>query len=390
MFTATRCSTGRRGRRARGHRDARPGHRRDRAPLGRRRGAGHRRLRQRLLPVDQRHGLQRHRRLAGAPRGACFANPCFTQIHPTCIPQAGDYQSKLTLMSESLRNDGRIWVPGSRRDAGRRRDPRGRARLLPGAHVPELRQPGAPRRRVAQRQGRVRRGQGVGPPSTASTSTSPTPSSAWARTRSRALRQPVRDVRAHHRREPVRDAHAHLPGPALHDGRPVGRLQPDDHDPRPVRDRRGQLLRPRGQPARRQRADAGPGRRLLRAALHDRRLPRDQDTPAPDTADAAFACRGGQGVREPGSTAFARQSTVREHAHGPSTGDLGRAAVGPLSGCRDTRRGSCGQSVAPTSATLREEFLRETFGWWATSRRPEPGSWNRRGRVSRLSWSWAN
>ena len=44
-------------------------------------------------------------------KGAFFANPCFTQIHPTCIPQAGDYQSKLTLMSESLRNDGRIWVP---------------------------------------------------------------------------------------------------------------------------------------------------------------------------------------------------------------------------------------------------------------------------------------
>ncbi len=44
-------------------------------------------------------------------RGAAFANPCFTQIHPTCIPVSGDYQSKLTLMSESLRNDGRIWVP---------------------------------------------------------------------------------------------------------------------------------------------------------------------------------------------------------------------------------------------------------------------------------------
>ncbi|MGA7105825.1 MAG: fumarate reductase/succinate dehydrogenase flavoprotein subunit [Candidatus Deferrimicrobiaceae bacterium] len=44
-------------------------------------------------------------------KGAFFANPCYTQIHPTCIPQSGDYQSKLTLMSESLRNDGRIWVP---------------------------------------------------------------------------------------------------------------------------------------------------------------------------------------------------------------------------------------------------------------------------------------
>jgi len=44
-------------------------------------------------------------------RGAFFSNPCYTQIHPTCIPQAGDHQSKLTLMSESLRNDGRVWVP---------------------------------------------------------------------------------------------------------------------------------------------------------------------------------------------------------------------------------------------------------------------------------------
>ena len=49
-------------------------------------------------------------------RGAYFANPCYTQIHPTCIPRSGDYQSKLTLMSESLRNDGRIWVPGLKED----------------------------------------------------------------------------------------------------------------------------------------------------------------------------------------------------------------------------------------------------------------------------------
>ncbi|MBN9398908.1 MAG: fumarate reductase/succinate dehydrogenase flavoprotein subunit ['Candidatus Kapabacteria' thiocyanatum] len=49
-------------------------------------------------------------------RGALFANPCYTQIHPTCIPQSGDYQSKLTLMSESLRNDGRIWVPKKKGD----------------------------------------------------------------------------------------------------------------------------------------------------------------------------------------------------------------------------------------------------------------------------------
>ncbi|MBL9216664.1 MAG: fumarate reductase/succinate dehydrogenase flavoprotein subunit [Opitutaceae bacterium] len=59
-------------------------------------------------------------------RGACFANPCYTQIHPTCIPVSGDYQSKLTLMSESLRNDGRIWVPKRKED-----------RLKPPAEIPE-------------------------------------------------------------------------------------------------------------------------------------------------------------------------------------------------------------------------------------------------------------
>ena len=82
------------------------------------------------------------------------------------------------------------------------------------------------------------------------------------------VRQPVRDVRADHRRGPVRGADADLPGRALHDGRPVGRLRPAVHDPRPVRGRRGELLRPRRQPPRRLRADAGPGRRLLRAAQH--------------------------------------------------------------------------------------------------------------------------
>jgi succinate dehydrogenase / fumarate reductase, flavoprotein subunit len=64
-----------------------------------------------------------------AKKGALFANPCYTQIHPTCIPVSGEYQSKLTLMSESLRNDGRVWVPKSKDDcwddaAGKpRRDP---------------------------------------------------------------------------------------------------------------------------------------------------------------------------------------------------------------------------------------------------------------------------
>ncbi len=55
-------------------------------------------------------------------RGAYMANPCFTQIHPTCIPVSGDYQSKLTLMSESLRNDGRVWVPKNKADVDAIRD----------------------------------------------------------------------------------------------------------------------------------------------------------------------------------------------------------------------------------------------------------------------------
>ncbi|MBI4913553.1 MAG: fumarate reductase/succinate dehydrogenase flavoprotein subunit [Acidobacteria bacterium] len=59
-------------------------------------------------------------------KGAAFGNPCYTQIHPTCIPVTGDHQSKLTLMSESLRNDGRIWVPKKKEDCGK-----------PAAQIPE-------------------------------------------------------------------------------------------------------------------------------------------------------------------------------------------------------------------------------------------------------------
>ena len=55
-------------------------------------------------------------------KGALFANPCYTQIHPTCIPRAGEYQGKLTLMSESLRNDGRVWVPRKKEDCGKAPD----------------------------------------------------------------------------------------------------------------------------------------------------------------------------------------------------------------------------------------------------------------------------
>ncbi|MGE3680480.1 MAG: fumarate reductase/succinate dehydrogenase flavoprotein subunit [Bdellovibrionales bacterium] len=97
-------------------------------------------------------------------RGAYFANPCFTQIHPTCIPRSGHYQSKLTLMSESLRNDGRVWVPKIKGDQRRPQDiPESERdyyleRIYPsfGNLVP---------RDVASRQAkfRVDEGRGVGP-----------------------------------------------------------------------------------------------------------------------------------------------------------------------------------------------------------------------------------
>ena len=101
-----------------GHRRAGYGDRRDLLACRRLRAALHRRLRERLLSLDQCQGLQRHGGLSRphGKRGAYFANPCYTQIHPTCIPQAGEYQSKLTLMSESLRNDGRVWVPKQKGD----------------------------------------------------------------------------------------------------------------------------------------------------------------------------------------------------------------------------------------------------------------------------------
>ena len=117
--------------------------------------------------------------------GAGFANPCFTQIHPTCIPVSGDHQSKLTLMSESLRNDGRVWVPKRAGDTRKPADiPEGERdyyleRRYPtfGNLVP---------RDVASRAAKevCDEGRGVGPGGRACTSTSRTPSSGWARTSS--------------------------------------------------------------------------------------------------------------------------------------------------------------------------------------------------------------
>ena len=134
-------------------------------------------------------------------KGALFANPCYTQIHPTCIPQSDEFQSKLTLMSESLRNDGRVWVPKREEDdAAAGSDPRGRARLLPRAAVPELRQPRSARHLVPCRQARRRLRPRCRPeaqrrvPRLRRRHQPPR-----RQRRPRALRKPVRDVRADHR-----------------------------------------------------------------------------------------------------------------------------------------------------------------------------------------------
>ena len=208
-------------------------------------------------------------------KGAAFANPCYTQIHPTCIPVAGEYQSKLTLMSESLRNDGRVWVPKTPGDT-RAPDqiPESERDYYLERKYPVVRQPGPARHLVARGQGGLRRGPGrrAGRPGRLPGLLRGDPAAGRQRD-PRAVRQPVRHVQPDHRRGPVQGADADLPGRPLHDGRALGRLQPDEHHPRPVRGRRGELLRPRRQPPRGQRPDAGAGRRLLHPADDRRRLP---------------------------------------------------------------------------------------------------------------------
>ena len=163
-------------------------------------------------------------------RGALFANPCFTQIHPTCIPVSGDHQSKLTLMSESLRNDGRVWVPKAQGDK------------RPPAQIPEAERDYYLERKypsfgnlvprdVASRNAKAvcDEGRGVGDTGlSVYLDFADAITAARHRHHPRALRQPVRHVPAHHRRGSVQGADAHLPRHPLHDGRPVGGLQPDE------------------------------------------------------------------------------------------------------------------------------------------------------------------
>ena len=209
-------------------------------------------------------------------RGAAFANPCFTQIHPTCIPVSGHYQSKFTLMSESLRNDGRIWVPLAKGD---KRPPN----QIPEAerdYYLERRYPSFGNlvpRDVASRNAKAvcDEGRGVGEHGLGVYLD-------FADAIKR-LGQPIIEERygnLFEMYERITDENPYqvpmriYPADPLHHGRPVGGLPPDVDHPRPLRNRRSKLLRPRRQPAGRQRPDARPLRRLLHHPLHHRQLPR--------------------------------------------------------------------------------------------------------------------
>ena len=163
-------------------------------------------------------------------RGAFFANPCYTQIHPTCIPVSGTHQSKLTLMSESLRNDGRVWVP---KQQGDKRPPQ----QIPEAerdYYLERKYPSFGNlvpRDVASRNAKVvcDEGRGVGESGLAVYLDFADAIKRLGRdVIAGALRQPLRHVPQDHRRGSVPGADADLPRHPLHDGRPVGGLQPDE------------------------------------------------------------------------------------------------------------------------------------------------------------------
>ena len=203
-------------------------------------------------------------------RGAYFANPCFTQIHPTCIPVTGDHQSKLTLMSESLRNDGRVWVPKKKGDSRRPNDiPEDERDYFLERRYPSF--GNLVPRDVASRAAKevCDEGRGVGPGGYGVyLDFARRHRAAGRRHDPGEVRQPLRDLRADHRRECLPSPDANLPGRALHDGRPLGRLPLDVQPPGALRRRRGQLLGPGGQPPGGQRPHAGPGRRLLHPARH--------------------------------------------------------------------------------------------------------------------------
>ena len=233
-------------------------------------------------------------------RGAYFANPCYTQIHPTCIPVTGDHQSKLTLMSESLRNDGRVWVPKKKGDSRRPNDiPEDERDYYLERRYPSF--GNLVPRDVASRAAKevCDEGRGVGP---GGYGVYLDFRDAIERLGLDQIREKYGNLFEIYERITGEDAYqtpdANLPGRALHDGRPLGRLPPDVQYPGALRRRRGQLLGPGSQPAGGQRPHAGPGRRLLHPALHAAQLPgRARNSRRLIRRSPAFAAGRGRGAR---------------------------------------------------------------------------------------------
>ena len=242
---------------------------------------------------------------------------------PDLHSRLGHHQSKLTLMSESLRNDGRVWVPKKQGDT------------RPPDQIPEAERDYYLERRypsfgnlvprdVASRNAKAvcDEGRGVGDSGLAVYLDF---TDAIERLGADVIRARYGNLFDMYTKitdeDPYKVADADLSRHPLHDGRPVGGLQPDEHDPRPARARRSQLLGPRRQPPRRQRADAGPGRRVLRHPLHAGELSGEHDVRAGHdrprrvqgggrtASRAASTAAGGQGRRRRGnSTASSARS----------------------------------------------------------------------------------
>ncbi len=236
-------------------------------------------------------------------RGAAFANPCYTQIHPTCIPVSGEHQSKLTLMSESLRNDGRVWVPKRKEDCAK---PPNQIPESDRDYYLERKYPAfgnlSPRD-IASRAAKevCDEGRGVGPGG-------------------RGVYLDFADAIKRLGRQTIEERYGNLFEmyqritdenpyevpmriyPAVH--YTMGGLWVDynlmSNVPGPARDRRSQLLRPRRESSRGERADAGPGRRLFHRAADDRRLPGLDEAGAGRRRQRRSASHGGSGSRAHG------------------------------------------------------------------------------------------
>jgi succinate dehydrogenase / fumarate reductase flavoprotein subunit len=166
-------------------------------------------------------------------RGALFANPCYTQIHPTCIPVTGHHQSKLTLMSESLRNDGRVWVPAR---AGDKRPPSEIRRPSATTTSSAATRASATWRRATSRAARPRRSatRGAGSGDTG-LGVYLDFADSIKRLGKKTIAERYGNLFEMYERitdeDPYKLPMRIFPAGALHDGRPLGGLQPDEHDP---------------------------------------------------------------------------------------------------------------------------------------------------------------